>query len=582
MSRALRSLRLVAALVLLAGCLTGCMGVPSAGPVVSVGADQQTAGDTGIAIDPRPPRSGMSPQEIVDGFLEAMLATPLQTSTAQQYLTRDARAAWDPSDQVMVYSDREAATTDGDHVTVTLGAAWSIDERGAWEGAVPDADRALGFDVVQVDGQWRIARAPDALIVPDWWFEGRYQQMSLYYFNADHTMLVPEPVFVPRGNELATVLVRDLVLGPGAGLDGVVHSVVPEGVGQGLSVPVDEDGVADIALTGGAAGSARPLTTDEVALLTAQLAWTLRQDPDIREVRLSIGGQPVLQPDGHDEFGVDAGPRADPVGYQSSQLLYGLREGRVVAGTLPTFRPTTGLLGRRDHGVRSIAIDLRATQVAAVSTSGTSLLLASMTSLNETLTTPLTGATDLLKPAWDGVGRLWLVDRRDGGAVVRAIVGSRVVRVRVPGVSGADVRRFVVSRDGTRLIAVVRTKAGDSVVVTRIATGAGDVPSGVGPARVISDDAGAVDDLAWSSTTTVRVLRRLGENARVTTLPIDGSGAALLAGGTLVGQPLTALVGSPATGQVTLGVDGQRLVSLSSLGGDQTLSDAVTALTYAG
>ena len=32
--------------------------------------------------NPPPPQPGMRPTEIVDGFLEAMTATPLQTSTA--------------------------------------------------------------------------------------------------------------------------------------------------------------------------------------------------------------------------------------------------------------------------------------------------------------------------------------------------------------------------------------------------------------------------------------------------------------------------------------------------------------------
>ena len=33
------------------------------------------------------------------------------------------------------------------------------------------------------NGEWRIARAPDALIVPDPWFEPRFQQVSLYFFD---------------------------------------------------------------------------------------------------------------------------------------------------------------------------------------------------------------------------------------------------------------------------------------------------------------------------------------------------------------------------------------------------------------
>lgn len=561
--------------------MAGCMSVPSGGPVVPVGPGQQADRTPGIAIDPRPPRRGMGPQEIVDGFLEAMLATPLQTRTAQQFLTREARARWNPGTQMLVYSGRESASGAGDAVSVRLGPTWRIDDRGVWRGAVAAGDRSLDFSVVKDGDQWRIAEAPDALIVPDWWFEGRYSQLSLYYFNVDQSLLVPEPVFVPRGNELATVLVRNLVLGPGPDLAGIVHSVIPADVGQGLSVPVDANGVAEIALTG--RPDAKPLTPDEIGLLTAQLSWTLRQDPDIERVRLSIAGQPVLQPNGRSEFAVaDAAPQFDPSGYQSTPLLFGVRDGKVVAGALPQLVATPGPLGRSPHELRSIGVDLRGERVAGVAAAGTSVLVASMTSREETITTPLRGARDLLKPAWDGTGRLWLVDRRRNGAVITVVDGTHVATIGLPGISGADVRHFVVSRDGTRVIAVVRSALGDRVVVSRVATTTAGELGALGAARVISADLGTIDDLTWATPTSVTVVHGLDTAARVTTLPVDGAGAALLPGGTLVGQELSALVGSPATGQPAYGVHGLDLISLSAVGRDERLPAAVRSLTYAG
>ncbi|UDY22735.1 LpqB family beta-propeller domain-containing protein [Nocardioides sp. Kera G14] len=582
-SRVARAAR--AAIVALASLLllAGCMGVPTTGEVVSVGSGGAATDRTpGIAIDPRPPRKGMGPSEIVDGFLEAMLATPLQTRTAQQFLTSDAQADWHPGDEILVYSGKEAAAAETDEsVDVQLGPTWRIDDRGVWRGAVTTAEQTLSFDVVKDGDQWRIAHAPDALIVPDWWFEGRYSQMALYYFNADQSLLVPEPVFVPRGNELATVLIRDLLHGPGEDLAGIVHSVIPSDVGQGLSVPVDANGVADIALTG--SSSQQKLSADEIGLLSAQLAWTLRQDPDITKVRLSIGGQPVTQPNGKTEFNVaDTGPQFDPSGYQSSPLFFALREGKVVAGTLPSLNTTRGPLGRRAHAVRSIGVDLRGSQVAAVSSDGHSLLLGSMTDIEGVTSTAISGAQDLLKPSWDGLGRIWVVDSRRGGAAVSVVAGGQVSPIQVPGISGADVRRLLVSRDGTRLLAVVRTPMGDRVLVSRITTAADGTPSALEKARVISSDLGTIDDLAWSSSTSVVALHTQESSARVTTLPIDGAGAALLPGGTLVGQPLTALIGSPATGQPSYGVHGTDLISLSTVGRDERVPDALHALTYAG
>ena len=52
--------------------------------------------------------------------------------------------------------------------------------------------------MVMEDGEWRIDAAPDALIVPEDWFETRYRQVSLYFFDPTASILAPEPVFVPQ------------------------------------------------------------------------------------------------------------------------------------------------------------------------------------------------------------------------------------------------------------------------------------------------------------------------------------------------------------------------------------------------
>ena len=87
---------------------------------------------------------------------------------------------------------------------MTLTGADRLDARGAWQGPLPRRRSALEFPMAQEDGEWRIAQAPDALIVPETWFEQRFRQVSLYFFDPTAQILVPEPVFVPRGEQLAT------------------------------------------------------------------------------------------------------------------------------------------------------------------------------------------------------------------------------------------------------------------------------------------------------------------------------------------------------------------------------------------
>ena len=80
-------------------------------------------------------------------------------------------------------------------------------------------------------------RAPDALIVPDSWFEQRFRQVSLYFFDPSARILVPEPVFVPRGEQLATALTSALLRGPGLALEGISRSFIPEGLSSDCRSP---------------------------------------------------------------------------------------------------------------------------------------------------------------------------------------------------------------------------------------------------------------------------------------------------------------------------------------------------------
>ncbi len=176
-------------------------------------------------------------------------------------------------------------------------------------------------------------------MVPQTWFEARYEQLALYFLAPGGDVLVPEPVFVADDDKLASTLVAGLVAGPDD--ERAARSLLPADVSLELSVPVSDDGTAAIELT----GEETALTPTENAQMLAQLAWTLRQDPDIEQFTLSIGGQRIRLADGEDRIPVEAGARLDPTGYQASSLLYGLRDGLLVSGTPGSLDPVDGPFG---------------------------------------------------------------------------------------------------------------------------------------------------------------------------------------------------------------------------------------------
>lgn len=580
----MRRLALLAVLLGALLALTGCLTVPTSGPVSATGEAPVTDADGGFTIVPRGPAPGEPPAAIVDGFLDALQATPLSTTVARQYLDQDLASSWDPGQRTITYADKEPPRGLRSIQVPLVGADW-VDHRGTWRGPVAASDADLHFKLARIDGEWRITKAPDALIVPQSWFEARFRQVSLYFFDPTGRILVPEPVFVPRGSQLATALVRDLTMGVGLAGRDVLRTFLPPGGTEGLSVPVGANGEADVQITGGV-GQQSP---HALQLMGAQLAWTLRQDPTVRSIRLTLNGPSGPYPTDGVQFTVDSGAQFDPTGYADNNLLFGLRDGVVESRAGPRFAPVAGPWGD-PHDVSSLAVNLTAKRAAAVTTDGRGVLVGQLGTDGALAMAPLSGS-HLLRPAWDFADRLWLVDDTRSGAEVRylppapdgAAVASRAITVHVPGVTGEDVGSFLVSRDGSRLVAVVHGATGDSVVVSRLRSNDDGRVLGATPARVISDPGQGtvrIGMLAWKSPTAVVAVQQLSDTALMRVLSVDGSGSA---SATLtVGDRVSAIVGSPVGADTLYAVTRGTLLDLTGLGANVSIGRDLTSIGYVG
>ena len=235
--RAVRVAR-VLGLVTVAALLAGCVRMPTSGPVVESEGTSGSQDAPGISFDPRPPQAGQATGEVVEGFFEAMKATPVSVSVARQFLSREAAEAWVPEQQIITYAELGDPTA-GTSVRVQLDDVNTYDARGAWQRTRGGTTLSIGL--VKEDGEWRIDEVPDALIVPDTWFDDWYERASLYYFDPTSEIMVPEPVFVPRGEQFASSLVRGLLTRSSADLEDVTRTYFPPGTTHGLSVPITSD-----------------------------------------------------------------------------------------------------------------------------------------------------------------------------------------------------------------------------------------------------------------------------------------------------------------------------------------------------
>ena len=136
-------------------------------------------------------------------------------------------------------------------------------------------------------------------------------------------MLVPEPVYVPRGLQAPTLLVAALLKGPAPALAGVEGTFVPRGTRlDGISVPVSRDNTAEVPLS----DQVLDLDDNQLNLLFAQLSWTLGQIAGVERMRVTVGGTPVDLPGARVDVGVNQWSEFDPALAWASTSLFGTRD----------------------------------------------------------------------------------------------------------------------------------------------------------------------------------------------------------------------------------------------------------------
>lgn len=507
--------------LLLAALCAGCASLPESGPVRRE--EAATAGEAPSApyFNPPGPAEDGSPAAIASGFLVAMQANPLSTKVAREFLTERAARSWRPNRGTLVY-EAFTVTPTASSASVRLADVRRLDARGGWRGDAPARTQVLDLDLEMEDGQWRVGNPPDALVVPTSFFDRTFERRLLYFFDQTGRTLLPDPVFIPRGGQSATNLVRGLLAGPGPGVVQVSRSAFPRGTELDLSVVVTESGVAEVPLSRELLGAPPP----DLERAADQLAWTLRQVPGVSRVRMVVGGTAVPLPRGVLDVPVSTAPGLDAAGTATS-VLYGLRDGGVVAFDGGSASPVGGPLGRGGLGGRSLAVSGGAGRVAVVTSTGGTLLEAPLDQpSDEAGVRQVLAGTDLLRPSYDMFGGLWVVDRTAAGARVWLVEDGRARQVPVRGVTGRSVAAASVSYDGSRLAVALAGRNVDRLrVVDVLRTDEGQV-TGTGRSRAldVAGDAAQAVDVGWRDPATLVVLSRTGaETSRVDYVSADGS-----------------------------------------------------------
>jgi hypothetical protein len=544
----------LAATVLL--LLTGCASVPDSGPVRRVeGVTSSTVEDSVIEqpevlLLPPEPVPGLSPEEVLRGFLAASAASDDDHALARQYLTPEASAAWDDDAEVVVHDPSKmrvecragggtlAECSGAKRLLMTSRREAVIDSDGAWsvdQGSLSDV-----YGIERVDGEWRLSQVPPGVRLTPADVARTYRAVSVNFLDPPGDQLVADRVFLPVvSRTLPRLLVEALLRGPTSRLEGAVRTAVPPGTElRGLTL---EGGVVQVDLTAPAAAA----DGDARQALSAQLVATLRQVPDVTGVRLLVDGEPLDVPGVESTQPIDGWPQFEP------RATRARGPGLVLADD--GVRPLTpgsddGLGAPIGPPLTDAAVDLTRGRLAGLREAGEQTVLWSGRAPD---VAPRFAADRLAPPSWGG-GRYGVWTARPGGRAEVVLVPDtgEPVAVPVPQLARAGgIREVRVSRDDVRIALVVGEGEASRLYVGVLAP---DESTAAGVAirdlRQVAPSLTDVQDVSWADGQQLTVLARsegapaawavLNDGSVVAPLPVSGLSAAPTALASAPGSPL--------------------------------------------
>ncbi|MDO9395038.1 MAG: LpqB family beta-propeller domain-containing protein [Herbiconiux sp.] len=556
--RALASLAGVLALLLL---VTACSGIPRSGPV-EVGDAIGTDDDIDVIFLAADPIPGASPQEILNGFILAAKSPQNDYEIARRYLTRSAADSWKPNAGTRVDTGTRPITeVDSTTLSLSITPVATVNANGSYSEAPSNAPTALDFTLQQVDGEWRIDRLEDGIVIEDLFFDQVFSSHALYFYDPTFTYLVPDLRWFPTSTAVGTRIVKALLTGPSAWLgDGAVVTAFPDGTTT--TAVVTSGGQSQVELS----SNVLQADANDLQRMQYQLSASLSDLASASNVAISVD-QNVVPIPGSNVAEPEASPRVD------SRALV-LRDGAFgyVAG--PAVSPIPGI----SDGVELLQAESAAysatSHTAAVRGAG-GVVSAVRSNAAGAVSAPVTldARADLIDPAVDPFGYVWSVPAEQPTEVVAYGPDGTALPITTTWDGASGITALEISRDGARALALLSAGAQSRLVVAAVIRDQDGVPQRLGQPLELGSPAGAPLDATWVDQLTVAAAGQLSSGeTRV--------GARMLGGrGTPLGSPANAVSlagGNDLDGLRVLSAEGELLQQRGSVW--QTITTGVTRL----
>ena len=449
------------------------------------------------------PQEGMTPEEIVSGFLNASASSENDFKIAREYLIPELRDTWQPTQQIQVYEGQGRLNLNqSNSVVFTAPLNSVIDDRSRITLSEPDSQLVQEFKLKKVDDEWRINLDIRGLLISRADLNRSFTTFPLWFPDSSLKTLTPDIVVLPRsttGN--ATRLMQLLLAGPGENLTGAVKSAFPVGTTLAInSVPIN-NGLATVSLNESVL-SAEPFLRE---VLSAQIVKTLSRIPEIRTVRINVGSQSLIVPNTPIRQSMTLWEKFSPDSNRESDAL-AIQDGKI-------FRISTELTSAISDDYFNSNRWFAATAnrdeniLAAVTEDRTKLVVQ-----NSSTATPrrvLVEGQGFRIPRSDIFDAIWVT----GVNQISVIQKNRLINVSIDGIDKQNVIDVIPSPDGVRALLLTNTVYGTELRIGTIVRD--DQSIKIINVRKLIRDGYSVTQATWQDSEIVLYLDNFSELANI-------------------------------------------------------------------
>jgi hypothetical protein len=478
----------LAGLTALAMVLGGCSGIPRAGGVrVGQPAPQ---GDTPPAVFlPSRPQKDAGQEAILRGFIEAASSPDNKYAIAREFLTPDFSDAWKPDTGVTIDDGISRTPLEIDELTMQMAVepVAEVNASGEYHEFETSTQSPLRYEFAKVGGQWRISKAPNGIVIDENTFPDVFSAQALYFYDPSFSFLVPDLRWFPRGATAPTRIVKAVLAGPSPWLVGAVATAFPEGT------ELTADAVQVVARDAKVDLNSQALNADRITMQRMKYQLLNSLPPGISvTVTVDRNAQDIG----------DLGTQAPTLNPRVDARALVLRAGQFgyLAATGDSLTPIPGL-SDAIVGLAPSAVTLSAGQTVAAALTPNGVYGVAVGD-SPKLLDPRAG---LVTPSVDTFGYIWSVPSARPNEVVVYDTAGDIVPLPTPWEEYTSIQALKVSRDGTRVIALMRSGNDTRLVVAGIKRDK-NLPVGLGEPVTLASGAGIPLDATWVDELTVAAL----------------------------------------------------------------------------